>query len=394
MDEKEILDRVLDLSIEQWNRAFGGTSALDIADKIDLPNDAVMLLMEKLCEEGKGTINRNVELYVIKLSPASPKLEIPNKPTVTHVFFPDKQLLTEHFYSSHLVREKYPEFKNRLHKGAHQLAMVLFSDEVLARYFDHPELYEIDDSLAGGHILANSDAPENRYLYVRYGKRKLLNGRTAVTAIYKDLYVMSAEEQRHWHAYEINDYETAKSDPNFERFLARTYEGEFVDFPSPLKDISEALALVNKSVSNGCIFSRTENSHLRLPVENNQKALYDSCSELYKLIGTDSLDQDVMRSLLIDVLGINEKEMIHAKTGKAFSSMQLLGYIESKLGIESLLTSAIKSIGKYRIEADHKLTKAIADENNYVDIFLSLCEEFYKSCVYFAYAIRNVQNKK
>lgn len=238
MDEKESLDRVLELSIAQWNRTFGGSSALDICDKIDLSNDAVMLLMEKLCEEGKGSLNRNVELYVINIVPESPKLEIPSKPTVTHVFFPDKQLLTEHFYSSHLVREKYPEFKNRLHQGAHQIALVLFSDEVLTRYFDHPELYEIDDSLAGGHILAKSEAPENRYLYVRYGKRKLLNGRTAVTAIYKDLYAMSAEEQRHWHANEINGSEVAKNDPNFELFLARTYEGEFVDFPSSLSDIS------------------------------------------------------------------------------------------------------------------------------------------------------------
>lgn len=388
MDEKENLDRILDLSIAQWNRTFGGTSALDICDKIDLSNDAVMLLMETLCEEGKGSLNRNVELYVIKIGPESPKFEIPSKPTITHVFFPDKQLLTEHFYSSHLVREKYPEFKNRLHQGAHQIALVLFSDEVLTRYFDHPELYEIDDSLAGGHILANSEAPENRYLYVRYGKRKLLNGRTAVTAIYKDLYAMSAEEQRHWHANEINGSEVAKNDPNFERFLARTYEGEFVDFPSPLKDISEALALVNKKTSKDCLFNRTENSYLRLPVENTQKAFYDCCSELYKLIGSDSLNQNVMKSLLIDELRANENELTHLESGKPLSSMQLLELIESKLGIKSLLTSAIKSIGKYRIEADHKLTKAIADENNYVDVFILLCEELCKSCKYFAYAIR------
>lgn len=165
MSGEEIQNRILELSIQQWNRSFGGISALDICDRISVSNEDVMKEMEKLCEEGKGSINANVELYPIRIDLENPKFEIPKEGTTTHVFFPSKELLEEHFYSSDLVRERYPEYKNRLHCGANQLDLVMFSEEVLARYFDHPEFYEIDDSLSGGHIWAKSEAPESRYLY-------------------------------------------------------------------------------------------------------------------------------------------------------------------------------------------------------------------------------------
>lgn len=393
MEHQKLLDQVLELSIEHWNENFGGTSALDICDKVGISNEEVMEIMEVLCEQGKGTLNRNAELYQIKIDPENPKFEIPDKPTATHVFFPDKQVLIDNFYSSSLVRENLPEYKKRLHQGAHRLELVFFSDEVLARYFDHPEFYEIDDSLAGGHIWIKGEAPDNRNLYVRYGKRKIKSGKTAVIAIFKDLYVMSAEEQRHWYAYEIEVIEADQNDPNFARFLARTYEGAWVDFPSPIKDISEVLELVNQSIPLGNLFKRVENDYLRLPVENTKKALYDCCSEFYKLIGPDSLDQNVMNKFLLQHLGASKEEFIHPDSGRPLSSMLLLALIESKAGIGNLLTAAIKAIGKYRIEANHKLTDAVAYEKNYVDIFISLCEELLRSGRYFAYSIQKTHNE-
>ncbi|MDD5125820.1 hypothetical protein [Methylovulum sp.] len=392
MEEQETIDQVLQLSIEQWNKTFGGISALDICQKIGITNEEVMSIMESLCDEGKGTLNRNVDLYVITIDTENPKFEIPNTLTKTHIFFPSRKILTEHFYTSKLVREKHPEYKNRLHQGAHQLALVLFSDEVLTRYYDHPELYEIDDSLAGGHIWSKSEATENRYIYVRHGKRKLKTGKTAVTAIFKDLYEMSAEEQHHWQAYELEDAETAEGDPNFSRFLARAYEGAFVDYPSPLKDVTEALELINRDTSKGDLFKRTQNSHLRFPVENTQKALYDCCSELYKLIGPDSIDQKVIKRVLVESLGATESELIHAESQRPLSSMQLLTLIESKLGINSSLTNSIKSVCKYRIEADHKITPAAVDGNNHVEVFLFLCNELCESAKYFAHEIQNSKN--
>jgi hypothetical protein len=392
MDHLKLLNQVMDISVEHWNKNFGGTSALDICDKVGASNEEVMAAMEILYEQGKGSLNRSVELYPFKIDPEKPKLEIPDEPTTTHVFFPDKKVLTDNFYSSILVRENFPEYKNRLHQGAHQLELIFFSDEVLLRYFDHPEFYAIDDSLSGGHIGTKGDAPDNRNLYVRYGKRKIKSGRTAVAAIFKDLYVMSAEEQRHWHSYEIEDIEADQNDPNFARFLARTYEGAWVNFPNPIKDISEVLDVVNQSIPIGNLFKRIENVHLRLPVENTKKALYDCCSEFYKLIGPDSLDQRVMKNFLFKHLGASEEEFIHPGSGRPLSSMQLLALIESKAGIEKRLTAAVKAIGKYRIKANHKLTDTVADEENYVDIFISLCEELSRSGGYFAHRIQQEEN--
>jgi hypothetical protein len=392
MDKNELIEQVLRLSIEQWNKSFGGTSALDICDKIGVTNEEVMSSMEILVKHGRGTINSNVELYVIKFDKDNPKFEMPTEATITHVFFPDKEILTEHFYASNIVRENYPEYKNRLHQGAHQLQLVLFSDEVLTRYFDHPEIYETDDSLSGGHIWTKSEAPEDRYLYVRHGKRKLKSGRTAVTAIFKDLYTMSAVEQRHWHAYELTEEETETHDPNFSRFVARTYDGAFVEFPSPLKEVTEILGSINEETIGGSIFKRIENDHLRMPVENTEKAFYDCCSELYKLVGPDSINQNVIKHILTEQFGKEKSDMFHSESKRALSPMQLLTLLESELGAGDTFTKSIKSIGKYRIEADHKLTQPLADDSNYVDSFITLCQELIAGGKLFGNAIHEVKN--
>lgn len=376
MKRDEIQKNVLELSIQQWNRSFGGTSALDICDKIFVSNEIVMKEMEELCGKGKGSINANIELYAIKIDPDNPKFELPSESTTTHVFFPSKELLEEHFYESNLARERHPEYKSRLHCGAHQLALIMFSEEVLTRYFNHPEFYDIDDSLSGGHIQAKSKAPENRHLYVRHGKRKLSDSRTAVTAIYKDLYTMSPEEQRHWHAYELQEPSFNSNDPNFARFVARTYDGAFVDFPNPIQDVLNKIAAINNVFGEDPLFKRSQNDHFRPPVENTRKAYYDCCSEFYKLIGPDSLNQKLIKKVLQDVFSARDEELIHSESKRPLSSIQLLELLESKMGISGLLSNKIKSVNKDRIEADHKITRSISEEHNFVEIFITICNDF------------------
>lgn len=364
------------MSIAQWNQSFGGTSALDICDKISASNEDVMREMESLCKDKKGTINSNVELYVIRVNPESPKFEIPKDSTTTHVFFPSKELLEDHFYSSKLVRKGFPEYKNRLHCGAHQLELVMFSEEVLSRYFDHPEWYEIDDSLSGGHIWGKPEAPENRYLYVRHGKRKLNNGQTAVTAIFKDLYTMSPEEQRHWHAYELNETSFDSNDLNFARFVARTYDGAWVDFPKPLQEVLNRITEINQIFGEEPLFKNYKNDHFRPPVENTRKSYYDSCSELYKLIGPDSLNQKLIKKILKKEFSTADDELIHKQSKRPLSPIQLLELLEEKMGVDGIISSQIKLIGKDRIEADHKITSSAIEEYNFTEEFISLCQNF------------------
>ena len=384
MSDEEIQQKVLELSIERWNRFFGGTSALDICDKILFSNELVMKAMEALCFKGSGTINANVELYPIIVDLNNPEFEIPSEPTVTHVFFPSRDLLSEHFYSSTLVREKFPEYKNRLHCGARQLELVMFSDEVLTRYFSHPEFYEIDDSLSGGDIYAKSEAPENRYLYIRYGKRKLENGRTAVTAILKDLYVMSAEEQRYWHAYELLEESFDKNDPNFARFIARTYDGAFVEYSNPLKDVVETIKRINNTFGAfGLLFKQINNAHFRVPVENTRKAYCDCSSEFYKLIGTDTLNQKTIKKMLSDVFSVGKAELIHSESKRPLSALQLLGLLEEKMTAPGLLSNVINKIGAERVKADHKVIEPSVEEINFVDNFIGLCKEFIEAGIEF-----------
>jgi hypothetical protein len=277
------------------------------------------------------------------------------------------------------VRENHPEFKKRLHCGAHQIELAVFSDEVLTRYFDHQELYEVDDSLSGGNIWSRDEAPENRYLSVRHGKKTLKNGQTAVTAIIYDLSMMSAEEQRHWHAYEITEKGFEKNDENFMRFIARNYEGDWVDFPDPIKEVTDILININTVFGKGGLFKHTSNGNFRPPVENTEKAYYDCCSEFYKLISNDSLNQKEIKRFLVNFFSVDDSDMIHSESKRKLSSMQLLCMLEGKIGAGSLFTDIIKEIGKDRINADHAITKPLSVECNFVKKFLEKCEEFIKA---------------
>lgn len=389
MEEHEMLEKVLNLAVEQWNVSFGGTSALDISSKIGAPNEDVMLVMEKLCAQSKGTINANIELTVITIDTGNLNEGPQYTPSNTHIFFPSKAVLTEHFYSSSLVRKGFPEYKIRLHQGANQLHLVMFSDEVLARYFDHPELYEMDDSLSGGHILTKSEAPQNRHLYVRHGKRKLKSGKTAVTAILKDLYDMSDEEQHHWRAYELPDKIEFINDDNFSRFINRTYNGSFVDYIDPLTEITTVLKLINNYVSPKILFSKTENIHLRLPVENTEKAFCDCCSELYKLIGPDNIKQNTIKNILVDKFNLDKTSFTHKDSKKNLSTMQLLELLEGEIYRDNPFCRVINSIKDHRTTADHKIISAHTDDSDYVDLFTSQCEDIINSGSWFESCLRN-----
>lgn len=205
-------------ALRSWCRTFGGISAIDLAQKYDAPHEGVLRILESWVDAGRGTINANVGLSLINLPTPGSDEAISFTPITTHIFFPSREELTEYFYTSGTARTEPPEFKKRLLCGEHQLALCFFSEEVLLRYFDHLDWYEVDDSSAGGHIRPKSGAPEDRYVDVRFGKGKDQDGKTFVTAIYKDLYRLSPSEQRHWHAHEIDPPRLDKNDDNFRLF--------------------------------------------------------------------------------------------------------------------------------------------------------------------------------
>jgi hypothetical protein len=335
--------------------------------------------MEQLVELGKGTINRDVTLHVISIDLDHPNSELKSESRNTHIFFPSRSVLDANYYSSGLSRQEHPEFRSRLLRGAHQLHMCYFAEEALARYFDHPEMNSIDDSLAGGSILIQSSTPDDRYIYVRYGKCALKAGQTCVTAIYKDLGHMAKREQRHWHTYEIRSSEVDLDDPMFNRFLRRTYEGKCADYPDPIRRISEAMRAVNSAVPNMTMFRHTSNPNLRLPVEQTPRSFCSSCSELFKLIGPDSLRKSELENYLQQELNVNEEELLHHQSKRALGSMHLLKKLETGITGRHLLFSAIEEVGSYRQKQNHSPKYPTVESDDYVAEFVCHCERL---CVY------------
>ena len=388
----ELEKKVLKYCSKKWFRNPAGIAALDLNHELHLSNEEAMVLFEGLVEKGLGTINSNVVLYQISFSVAKKIGTSEGKEVTTHIFFPSKDVLAQHYYKSSLSKEDIPDYSKRLHLGAHQIGLVFFGEEVLRKYFDHPEKYKIDDTLAGGNLTTNWENESDEYLHVRYGKKLINNGRVAVTAIYKDLAMMSPSEQKYWSSFEIKEFHADPVDENFRRFLLRTYEGEFVDFPNPIADLSNAIESMNKLFGKEPLFQKNENIHLHQPVENTRKAYCDSCSELFKLVGPDNIKKSVLKEFLLKRLGVTEGDLSNKVSGREFSPFQLLQLLESKVTENKDLTERIDRIKNLRIEADHRILNDGNEESNYTWQFNLLCEETVHFLKELAIKLENIRN--
>lgn len=371
----ELEKKVLRYCSKKWFRNPAGISALDLSRDFHLTNEDAMVMFEKLVEKGLGTINANVVLYQIYFGAGKKTGMSAGKEVITHIFFPSKDVLAQHFYKSTLSKKDIPEYSKRLHLGANQVGMVFFKEEVLRKYFDHPEKYKINDTLSGGGLTSNCKNDSDEYLYVRYGKKLVNNGRVAIIAIYNDLAMMSSSEQKYWSSYEIKEFQADPDDKNFQRFLLRTYEGEFVNFPNPIADLSNAIDSVNKFFSKESLFQKNENIHLHQPVENTKKAYCDSCSELFKLVGPDNIKKRALKEFLLKKLSVTDSELLDKVTRRDLSTFQLLQLLEAKVIENKGLTERIETIKKLRIEADHKILDEGNEESNYTLQFNVLCDE-------------------
>ncbi|WP_288490992.1 hypothetical protein [Acinetobacter soli] len=365
-----VKNEIVKISIENWNKSFGGTSSSEIADKIEVDNSIVMMAMENLVAKKYGTINANVELSYVSLN--SETRDFNFTPIKVHIYFPSSEMLEEYFYSTDLVRKNIPEYRKKLHLGAHQLSQVVFDEAVLSRYFDYPEYYEVDDSRSGGHIyISSEETPEERYIHVRHGRKKLTNGKSVVVAIYKDLANMSEFEQRYWHSHElsIQGLEFLPNDEAYENFFNRNYEGAWIDYKDELLDLTKNLELLNSLFPNN-IFYKTENIYCRPPVKNTKKAYFDSCSELFKLVGPDNINQKILKIYLKEQNFCSDKDFEY-ESGKDISKLDLMGLFEEKIGVSKKLTQVVRLLQKDRTEADHKITESKIIDDNLTEKFFT-----------------------
>jgi hypothetical protein len=375
MSLTDLQTRVLDQGFTEWFTNHSGVSASTISEKLSVTHEEALAAFEELTHQGYGTLNRDVKLVALSFDPANPSAGFIQRPFATHIFFPSRVELRRAFYASKLPTQNLPEYVVRLHLGTHQLELIFFSEDVLSRYFDHPELYDIGDSLAGGEINARGEDVDDRYLYVRYGKCRLRDGKIAVTAICKDLADMGVLEQRYWHAHELAKPDLETRDLNFQTFLGRTYDGSWVEYPDPIADLIAAIRSLNAIVSPYALFTRHENIHLRAPVEQTYKSFCDCASELYKIIGPDALSQVTMKNILQNRLGLSTSEFTHQQSKRPLSSNQLLSLLEQQLNLPGSLSTVLRRVSELRVNADHKVLNRDEKSSTYSEQFAALCSQ-------------------
>lgn len=320
-----IRNKVLKYVVERWKQSFVGTSALELADSISLTYGEVTRRLEILVSRGtvylrSARLGQPTEFRELKLENGKIIRFPANWEMVdTVIAFPERHVLVEVFKEE---GKDYGVFTNRLHRGDSQLSHCFFRQDVLDKYLQYPDRYLISDTIVSGYILTKDayyfSLPEDKrdketFAEIRYGKRKLKEGGITIAAIAIDLSGLPYQEQQYWASHEIEEgIEFVQKDPEFEKYYRMMFEGEWVSYEDPLQEIRNVVECINNLIDRsvcGKLFRNTsENPHLRYIVRNTVKAYQDVHKELYKLLGADSLDKNVLQALL-KKLGAKEEEL-------------------------------------------------------------------------------------
>lgn len=201
----------------------------------------------------------------------------------------------------------YGPYLNRLHCGDSQIALSYFRREVLHKYFAEQEKYHFDDDVQGGSISTRDRyyarlCAEGREAEViseiRYGKRKLSREGVAVTVILWDVAMLPYPEQLYWRSFQIEDPTFVEDDPSFSKFIRQDFGAEFVDHDDAIDHLYAALKEMNDQSTAGPLFRVIQNPHLVYPLRNNRRSYSEAHNELRKVIGPDSMNARVLKTLL------------------------------------------------------------------------------------------------
>jgi len=365
--KKTTEERVLEQAVKHWTSHKTGTDSKRIAATLKLDHEEVKKAMLSLEAAGLATLNKDETLNEMSFG----KDGMNFTPVVCHIIFPSKTVLTENFYKTDLVRQNLPVYEERVMKGSHTYSFVYFNEEVLRKYLTRPDLYDVTDTVSGGHVRYMGE-DEALYVEIRHGRRKLAGGRSAITVFVTDLLKMHEAEQRYWHGYEITDPVFADEDHGFADFLDVNLEGKWISYEDPVAEAVAAIKRTNERLGVE-IFRRTENELLHAPVENTERAYCDSCGELYKLIGNDSLNIKVLKPYLVANFGADHSEFDHKESKRPLTGLQLLELLQNKAGTGDSALKTIKSIGEDRGKAAHATTFKGDPNMIYIDMFRDQC---------------------
>ena len=355
-------------AITHWNEKFTGISSLEISRRLDISHEVVRDTLVKLVMDGVGSLT-NIH------SEESEEYDI---------FFPAKEALAEWYFRNIDPNQRLPEYRKRLHLGYSQIKHFYFGVRVLRKYLATPETYLTDDSIEGGYIRMQPTFWENAEIKDKeavaignldFGKRLSAEGNTMVSVILWDLAELSPEEQRYWRGHEIERIEFKKNDPAFDRYIAQNFDADIVESQDALHGLLECLTHINSVTQVGIgiqLFRKTSNPHLIQPVENTYKDFCDSCSELYKLLGPDGLNQKALKSILKQKFGYVNGQFKHQGSGQSLSTLQLQDRLLLEMD-KSDLSQALDQLKEYRIDADHRIGRQSTTVSDFVAEFQSLC---------------------
>ena len=379
MERKIAPSEILEYCSKKWFDNPAGIDALDLAKHFQITNEAAMRIFESLNELEYGTLNRNVKLGVVHFDPKNVSKSLNFKEEITHIFFPSSKVLATYYEKLGLLRQNIPEYEKRLKLGAGQVNQAYFEEEVLRKYFDHPEKYEVEDSESGGSVLSRGE--EIPYIWVRYSKRKLVNGNIVVGAIYKDLAAMSDTDQKYWASYEVKEakFVEYEKDEAYQQFIKSQIYGEFADYVDPIAEVFSLLKKINEAVGV-TFFRQVQNKSVIPPIENTFKSFCDSCSELNKLFDNGNIDGKNLKNWMMLQKIASESDFICSDNKHPeITPRQMLKLFESKVCGTTDLFDLLKECSDYRQQVAHHMTASSEEVVSYSQKFYDLCKRIGQS---------------
>jgi len=220
----------------------------------------------------------------------------------------------------------------------------------------------------------------NSFAQIRYGKRKLADGSAVVGVILLDLSRLPSKEQNYWAAHEIDNPNFSASDSDFEKYIRENLAGKFIDHEDPLSKTIERLEFINGLFGNTRLFRNVESDYLRYPSVNTEKAYNDAHKELYKLIGPDSLNKELIKNILLESLGKKDNDLRHEESQREKGTVELFRMIFENLDTQDqeLIRSAWHKVKTRRTKSAHEIAQPTLsnkdfDKQDFVEQFRDDC---------------------
>jgi len=357
--------KTINYLIERWNENFTGTSALDISEKLDISHKNILKVLRKMYKENHI---RFIETQLTSIKIDEEGKTILSKNIDTLIATPTRKILTDNFIKNN---KDFGVFTNRLHKGDSQITYYFFKYDVLNKYLQYKDRYELINDSFGGYInlkneyyLQEENNNINTFSLIKFGKYKTDNNEWGIGVIAKDLDI-SIAEQYYWASYEIKEPKFNKEDITWDKYIKQNYLGDWEILQKELiQELKQTLQKINLKIGKK-LFIQVENPNLFIPVINTVASYRDANEELYKLIGEDNIEEITLKNLLI-TKNFSEKDFYNANSRKSKGKWNLITLLFKHVEISFEPFERVKAS---RIEKTHKITKETLPQKYYPEEF-------------------------